>query len=285
MNFDILSPREKEVTRLLLQGKSNKQIAFSLGISERTVEFHLKNIYGKLQVASRVELIIKLGKSTGTISANPVESTVETDDDNVHNGNQPTARRRWAQTLRRTASLIKQEVAMTIRISLEELREFLHDHPTLFGLLIFIAFSLMTRYVVFNLGLYVWVSYILLGLALGAGSIYFGRLTMKLKNDKAPFKPLRMIVGAMTFPLIAAVFDQLYLNTVLRYTEPVSTTIANVSARAAWLTSPDGDFYRSTSLSSTSDILWFVIMGYTLVLFFLTLKTSQTPKQGNLSPT
>ena len=57
-----LSRREKEVVGLLLQGKSNKQIALSLGVSERTVEFHLRNIYNKTQVSSRVELILKLGK-------------------------------------------------------------------------------------------------------------------------------------------------------------------------------------------------------------------------------
>ena len=47
--------REKEVVNLLLQGKSNKLIALSLGISDRTVEFHLKNIYAKYQVNSRLD--------------------------------------------------------------------------------------------------------------------------------------------------------------------------------------------------------------------------------------
>ncbi len=65
---DLLSGREKEVAGLLLQGKSNKQIALTLAISERTVEFHLKNIYVKLGVRSRGEAILKLGKSTGVIS-------------------------------------------------------------------------------------------------------------------------------------------------------------------------------------------------------------------------
>jgi len=68
----LLSRREKEVVTLLLQGKSNKQIALSLGVSERTVEFHLKNIYAKLQVNSRVELILQLGKATGDITEKPV---------------------------------------------------------------------------------------------------------------------------------------------------------------------------------------------------------------------
>ena len=59
-----LSAREQEVVDLLLTGKSNKLIASALGISDRTVEFHLKNIFAKFQVASRTELILKLGTST-----------------------------------------------------------------------------------------------------------------------------------------------------------------------------------------------------------------------------
>jgi DNA-binding CsgD family transcriptional regulator len=61
--FNGLSPREREVVKLLLEGKSNKQIATSLHITDHTVEFHLKNIYSKCQVSSRTELIIKLGNS------------------------------------------------------------------------------------------------------------------------------------------------------------------------------------------------------------------------------
>ncbi len=59
------SKREIEVVELLLQGKSNKQIALALGISEHTVEFHLKNIYAKLGVRSRTEAILVLGKTPG----------------------------------------------------------------------------------------------------------------------------------------------------------------------------------------------------------------------------
>ncbi|MHB8132674.1 MAG: LuxR C-terminal-related transcriptional regulator [Anaerolineaceae bacterium] len=58
-----LSNREKDVVKLLMEGKSNKLIASALHITENTVEFHLKNIYSKLQVNSRTELIIKLGNS------------------------------------------------------------------------------------------------------------------------------------------------------------------------------------------------------------------------------
>lgn len=80
------SKREEEVVKLLLQGKSNKQIALTLGISDRTVEFHLKNIYMKLQVSSRTEAILKLGKSTGSMFAGVLgKSAVEGDSENVNN--------------------------------------------------------------------------------------------------------------------------------------------------------------------------------------------------------
>ena len=62
--LETLSGREREVVEQLLEGKSNKQIAAALHITVRTVEFHLKNVYDKLQVSSRTELILKLGQST-----------------------------------------------------------------------------------------------------------------------------------------------------------------------------------------------------------------------------
>ncbi|MFT3891438.1 MAG: helix-turn-helix transcriptional regulator [Anaerolineales bacterium] len=72
-----LTRREKEVAGLLLLGKSNKQIGQALGISENTVEFHLRNLYVKLKVNSRIEAVLKLGESVGTFEQIPKESVVE----------------------------------------------------------------------------------------------------------------------------------------------------------------------------------------------------------------
>jgi DNA-binding CsgD family transcriptional regulator len=48
-----LTEREEEVLRLVVQGLSDAQIAQALVISPRTVNAHLRSIYGKLNVKSR----------------------------------------------------------------------------------------------------------------------------------------------------------------------------------------------------------------------------------------
>jgi DNA-binding CsgD family transcriptional regulator len=55
-NYNI-SPREQEVIRLILQGYSNQQIGDTLFISLSTVKKHVTNIYQKLEIKSRYELI------------------------------------------------------------------------------------------------------------------------------------------------------------------------------------------------------------------------------------
>jgi DNA-binding NarL/FixJ family response regulator len=52
-----LTPREREILHLLVQGLSTRQMATRLGLSERTIESHISNIYGKMQVQSRVQVL------------------------------------------------------------------------------------------------------------------------------------------------------------------------------------------------------------------------------------
>jgi DNA-binding NarL/FixJ family response regulator len=50
---DLLSPREREVAELVAEGRTNREIAAKLVLSERTVESHLSRAFGKLGVSSR----------------------------------------------------------------------------------------------------------------------------------------------------------------------------------------------------------------------------------------
>jgi DNA-binding CsgD family transcriptional regulator len=52
-----LTPRERDVLRLLMNGRARKQIAGDLSISPETVKNYLSNIYGKLEVSSSTELL------------------------------------------------------------------------------------------------------------------------------------------------------------------------------------------------------------------------------------
>jgi DNA-binding NarL/FixJ family response regulator len=52
-----LSPSELKVLKAMALGRSNKEIAQELWLSDQTVKFHLRNIYRKLEIASRTEAI------------------------------------------------------------------------------------------------------------------------------------------------------------------------------------------------------------------------------------
>lgn len=52
----LLTPREREIVRLVSVGTRNRAIAEQLGISEGTVKMHLHNVYAKLGVESRTQL-------------------------------------------------------------------------------------------------------------------------------------------------------------------------------------------------------------------------------------
>ena len=57
-----LTPREKDVTNLVLKGMYNKEIADELGKSVQTVKNQLVSIYDKIGVRSKTELAIRFLK-------------------------------------------------------------------------------------------------------------------------------------------------------------------------------------------------------------------------------
>jgi len=62
MKKKILTVRESEVFNLLVQNCSTKEIAQSLGISEKTVRNHISNAMQKLAVKGRAQAVVELLK-------------------------------------------------------------------------------------------------------------------------------------------------------------------------------------------------------------------------------
>ena len=56
---ETLTPRETDVLRLAARGYTNKAIGAQLHLSDRTVQGHLANVYGKLHVATRTEAVMR----------------------------------------------------------------------------------------------------------------------------------------------------------------------------------------------------------------------------------
>ena len=69
---DDLTPREVEVLRHLARGRSNKEIADALSISDETVKTHVGNVLSKLQVENRAQAIVQALKR-GLVSLEELE--------------------------------------------------------------------------------------------------------------------------------------------------------------------------------------------------------------------
>ena len=53
-----LTEREQEIVKWVVQGKTNKEIATQLGISAKTVQTHLSNVFNKLKISRRLQLLL-----------------------------------------------------------------------------------------------------------------------------------------------------------------------------------------------------------------------------------
>lgn len=66
VDLSLLTSREKAVAELVAAGKSNKEVARDLEITERTVKAHLGAAFEKLQVRDRLQLVLAISKAPGT---------------------------------------------------------------------------------------------------------------------------------------------------------------------------------------------------------------------------
>lgn len=62
MSTKLLTPREKEIFRLLIANNTTKDIARNLNISDKTVRNHISNVMQKLDVNTRYHAVIELVK-------------------------------------------------------------------------------------------------------------------------------------------------------------------------------------------------------------------------------
>lgn len=64
-DLSLLTSREKAVAELVAAGKSNKEVARDLDITERTVKAHLGSAFEKLQVRDRLQLVLMFSSKSG----------------------------------------------------------------------------------------------------------------------------------------------------------------------------------------------------------------------------
>ena len=68
--FDKLSRREAEILALLVEGRTNKEIAIALELQEITIKVHLRNVYRKIGAANRAQAV-RIAMSSGWVDSLP----------------------------------------------------------------------------------------------------------------------------------------------------------------------------------------------------------------------
>ncbi len=71
-----LSPRQREILDLVAEGRTSKEIASALGISESTVNWHLANVFERLGASSRAEAVALAIRSNGADRVAPSPTRV-----------------------------------------------------------------------------------------------------------------------------------------------------------------------------------------------------------------
>ena len=88
-----LSRRETEVVVLVLQGLTNKQVADKLCVAEKTVKFHLTNIYKRMKISRRSQIVwtLPLGDFLEKFKESPSQQNLEAGASNPSNTEESSA--------------------------------------------------------------------------------------------------------------------------------------------------------------------------------------------------
>jgi DNA-binding CsgD family transcriptional regulator len=76
MMLNELTNQQNKVVDLLMLGKTNKDIAKDLFVTEKTVKFHITNIFKSLNVKNRNQLFLKITKIRGSYVSNLKPETI-----------------------------------------------------------------------------------------------------------------------------------------------------------------------------------------------------------------
>ena len=66
----VLTPREREVLTIMVEGRSNKEIGRRLDLAEKTVKHHVTNILQKMKARNRVEAVLMVSRKSGQDRSN-----------------------------------------------------------------------------------------------------------------------------------------------------------------------------------------------------------------------
>jgi len=83
-----LSKRESEVVILVVQGLTNKQVADRLCVAEKTVKFHLTNVYKRMKISRRSQIIWTLPMAQFIEQAKDVEPIIPQNNETNNNTHQ-----------------------------------------------------------------------------------------------------------------------------------------------------------------------------------------------------
>ena len=86
-----LSKRESEVVIFVVQGLTNKQVADQLCVAEKTVKFHLTNVYKRMKISRRSQIIWTLPMAQFIENAKDAEPSVPLQNNNHNDHNNQTS--------------------------------------------------------------------------------------------------------------------------------------------------------------------------------------------------